>query len=196
MAPFAFRFQFGVTPYPTVGNASILTTLAQAGINYISTGMEGGIADATCYPGTTADKRDFLYWYATDWTNINLNLDISNEIINGSNNPINPLYIDQNGINRLEGRAAATLSRGVTYGLLNGIVVQAELDSATFDQNLNNGVYAGKAVINAIPFLTYYTDNPSDYATGTYNGMAAVVVPSRGFLHILFNLNITDFVTQ
>lgn len=193
VTPLAFSFGFGVTPYPLRGNNALFSTLKAAHVNWAGTGAEGGLSTTILFWGTTMDGRDGIYWYAIDWAQINIDLNISNAIINGSNDPINPLDYDQNGLNRLQAVAANTLASGISFGLLVGSVKQAELDGPQFDINLANGVYAGQAVINAIPFPIYVRANPSDYPAGIYNGFAAVITTARGFVTIGFTINVTDF---
>ncbi len=116
------------------------------------------------------DGNDFTYWYSVDWVQINVELDLANEVINGSNNPLAPLYYNQDGINRLQARAQATMNRGISDGLVLAPVSVA-----------------------AIPFVTYVADNPSDYAAGTYNGLSVTYTPSRGFKSITFNVQVQNF---
>lgn len=194
VTPLAFAFLFGVTPYPTVGNQAKFTRWKAAGVNWIGTGAEGGISNTILLWGTTMDVRPFNYWYAVDWTVINIDLAISNAIINGSNNPQNPLYNNQNGIDRLQQVGVSTLSSGVTFGLLLGRVVQTALDGPAFGAALDEGDYAGLVAINAVPFVPYNTENPSDYKDGVYNGFAVTMTPLRGFEQITFNISVTDFV--
>ncbi|MEJ0017534.1 MAG: hypothetical protein WDN25_13405 [Acetobacteraceae bacterium] len=195
VTPFAFSYLFGVTPYPTHGNNATLTALKNANVNYVGTGAEGGISTAILLWGTTMDGRDFTYWYSVDWVQINIQLSISNAVINGSNNPINPLYYNQDGINRLQAVAARVLSSAVTFGLALGTVVQTDLDTTDLSDAIASGAFAAKAVVNAVPFVPYASANPSDYRIGLYAGLAAIYIPARGFIHIIFNLNVTDFVT-
>jgi hypothetical protein len=190
----SFAFVFGVTPYPTTGSTTLFTNWKTAGINYISTGAEGGISNTMVVWGTTADVRPYNYWYSADWLQININLDLSNAVINGSNNPQAPLYLNQQGINTLQAVGARTLTSAITFGLLLGQVVQSELDGPTYTLALENGVFAGQAVINAVPFAAYYAVSPGDYKIGTYNGFSCTVTPLRGFESILFNINLTDIV--
>ena len=168
--PLAFSYVYGVTPYPTKGNSALLATLKAAGVNYIGTGAEGGISNTILFWGTTMDLRQFNYWYATDWAQINLDLGLANAVINGSNNPLAPLYYNQQGINTLQSVAQGTLNRGIAYGLL-----------------------LSPATVGAVPFNTYVTQNPSDYAIGKYNGLSATIIPQNGFTSITFNLNVSNF---
>lgn len=172
VAPFAFAYLFGVTPYPLRGNGALFATLKAASINWVGTGAEGGITNTVLFWGQTKDGRDATYWYSVDWVQINVDLDLSNEIINGSNNPVNPLYYNQDGINRLHAKAQSTMNRGISYGLVLAPVTVA-----------------------AVTFVAYVVDNPSDYSIGKYAGLSVSYTPARGFTEIIFNVNVTDFPT-
>lgn len=192
--PYAFTEVPGLTPYPLPGNGSKFSAWKAAGVNWIGTGYEGGITTAIIFYGTTMDGRPLNYWYSIDWSQINVKLNVANEVINGSNSVINPLYLDQDGINRIQARAAKTISSGITFGLVLGTVVQSELDGPSFALALNSGNFAGQAVINCVPFVPYFTASPSDYRIGQYNGMSITMTPLRGFQQITFVINATDFV--
>lgn len=197
VTPTAFSYVFDVTAYPTAGNSALLATLKAAGVNVIGTGAEGGISNLILLWGTTLDKNDFTYWYSVDWVQINVDLDVANAIINGSNNPINPLYYNQDGINRLQAVAAGTMSRGVTYGLVLGTVQQTALDGPALTDAINASAFSGGITdVNAVPFVPYSKTNPSDYAIGRYAGFTIVYTPARGFTAIVFNINVTQFVAQ
>ena len=172
VTPLCFAYVFGVTPFPTQGNSALLTQLKTANINIIGQGSEGGISNTMILWGTMLDGNPFNYWYSVDWNQINLDLDLAKAVINGSNNPVNPLYYNQPGINTLQKVAQGTMNRGITFGL-----------------NL------GPITVNAVPFVTYVADNPSDYPNGIYNGLSATVTPSRGFESITFNLVVSSFVS-
>lgn len=192
VTPLCFAYLQGVTAFPATGPQQ--TTFKTDNVNYVTTGAEGGISNLMLLWGRMSDSRPFNYWYSVDWVQINLQLSIANEIINGSNNPLAPLYYNQAGINRLQARAAKTMTSAVSYGLALGQVITTALPQAEFVQNLDAGKYAGQIVINAIPFAAYSALNPSDYKDGVYSGLSAVYTPARGFEQIIFNLNVTDFV--
>jgi len=194
MTPFAWSFLYGVTPYPTFGNSTLLTNLLTANINYVGTGAEGGIATAMLVKGTTADGNDFTWWYSADWIQINCDLAIANAVINGSNNPLNPLYYNQNGINQLQDVVVQTVQNAITYGLANGTVARAALDPVTFQTNYDDDDYEDQDVVNAVPFITYVEENPSDYGIGRYAGLQLVYIPQRGFTQIIFNINVTNLI--
>jgi len=196
VTPYAFSFVYGVTPFPTQGHNALLATLKAAHINWIGTGAEGGISTAMLLWGTTMDGQDFTYWYSVDWVQIELDLMTANTVINGSNNPINPLYYNQPGVDTLQAVAASTMTRGITYGLVNGTVTQTALDGPVLDANLDLGVYTNQTVVNAVPFVTYSLENPSDYALGRYAGLAVIYMPMRGFTNIVYNVTVTELIAQ
>lgn len=195
VTPFGFSYLFGVTPYPTVGTAALRSALKDAGVNIVATGSEGGITNDILLWGMTKDTRPFNYWYSVDWAQINLKLQLANCIINGSNNPINPLYLNQDGINRLQVVAAKVMASAVTVGLALGTVIQTELNTEDLADFLDSGGAAGNILVNAVPFVDYYTSNPGDYKIGVYDGLSVTYVPLRGFDNITVNLNVSDFVT-
>lgn len=192
--PMAFRFMYGTTVYPIAGNSTLLKQFEEANVNYIGSAAEGGLSNMMLLKGHMLDGNPFNYWYSVAWAAINLELDLANEIINGSNTNVNPLYYDQQGIDRLQKRALKTFRTGISYGLLIGTGIGTRLSATQFVQNFNNGDYAGEAVINAIPFNTYVADNESAYQQGDYGGFTGVMTPRRGFESITFNLNVTNFV--
>lgn len=194
VAPMCFANVFGVTPYPIIGNGSLLATLKAANVNYIQTGALGGITGTILEWGTTMDGRDYTYWYSVDWTQINLALDLTNEVINGANNAVNPLYYDQDGINRVQNRAASTMKRGITFGLAVGTVIQTEYNSADFITALDTNQFVAQAVVNAVPFTDYASLIPGDYKIGRYGGLSVVYIPQRGFHTIVVSLVVSDFV--
>ncbi|ECC3814916.1 hypothetical protein AIE71_03110 [Salmonella enterica subsp. enterica] len=164
--PMAFRYLQAVNAHK--GKNSILTTMTKQKINYVDTGAEGGISNTILVKGVTSDGNDMTYWYSVDWVQINVDMQLANTVINGSNNPINPLYYNQDGVDRLQQVAQGVFNTGVSYGLVNG-----------------------KPVVNAVPFRQYIKANPNDYGIGRYAGLSASYTPMRGFVEIIFNINVT-----
>lgn len=194
--PYSYSELTGVTPFPTQGNQAALAILKAANVNIVGTGAAGGINGDILLYGRTMDGKPFNYWYSVDWMQINVALDIANAIINGSNTTVNPLYYNQDGINRLAGVAAGTGSRGISFGLALGRIVQVGMAEIDFLTALNTGVWAGALVVNADPFTSYLTVNPGNYAIGLYGGLTMVYTPLRGFEHIIFSIVVTDFVAS
>jgi len=172
VAPFAFGYTYGVSAFPTRGQNALLTELKLANVNVIGTGAEGGISNTIILWGTTMDGHDMTYWYSVDWVQINVDLAIANAVINGSNNSQNPLYYDQNGINRLQAVAQNVMRNAIAFGLALSPVT-----------------------VNAIPFAQYVTQNPNDYPAGIYGGLSVAYTPQRGFIQIIFYVNVSSFPT-
>jgi hypothetical protein len=168
VTPTCFSYVYGVTAF--TGTQTQQLALRNANVNYITTGAEGGITNTMVVWGVASDGNDFTYWYSVDWVQINVNLMISNAIINGSNNPINPLYYNQAGINTLQKVSQGVMNSGIAFGLVLGPVT-----------------------VDAVPFTTYVTNNPSDYAIGKYAGLSVTYTPARGFTQIIFNVNVSSF---
>lgn len=188
VTPLSFAYMFGATAFPLKGNGSLLTTLLNANVSYVGTGAEGGISTSILRNGRTLDGNQFNYWYAIDWTQINGDLDLANAVINGSNNPQNPLYYNQNGVTALQSVLANTINTGIGAGLILGALTLTELSPAAFALNVENGVYAGQAVVNAVPFSTYVAANPANYPKGIYGGLSVAFTPQIGFQQIIVNM--------
>ncbi|WP_342704275.1 hypothetical protein OHZ10_08140 [Burkholderia arboris] len=168
LAPMAYRYLYGVTPWPAQGyNAQITSILSGYG-NIVLTGAEGGISTACVFKGTLMSGDQASWWYGIDWFQIQSKQRIAAAIINGSNsNP--PLLYDQPGINTVESVAEGAGSSAVTFGCAQSVS------------------------ITATDFQTYTTQNPGDYAAGIYNGLAATVVGQNGFLTVTFNIDAVQF---
>lgn len=169
LAPMAYRYLYGVTPWAPTGNQTTITNILTAYGNIVLTGSEGGISTACIFKGTTMDGEQFAWWYGIDWIQIQEKQALAAAIINGSNsNP--PLLYNQAGINTLQATAQNIANSAVKFGC------------------------ALSAVVTATPFYTYTTENPNDYNAGIYNGLACVAVGQNGFLTIEFNLDAVQFV--
>lgn len=171
VAPLANRFVFGLTPYDTLTSSQI-AAIKPLGINWIGTGAEGGISNTLIENGKMGDVRPWNYWYAVDWMIVNEQQALAAAVINGANDPTNPLYYNQPGINTLQKVAQNQYNRAVQFGMAQP-----------------------GGVVTAIPFSTYVAQNPGDYAIGKYAGLALTFVPLRGFEQIILNLVASDIPT-
>lgn len=193
--PLSYAPSFGTTAYPLRGNQSVFQELANANVGWVGTGQQGGVSGNILFQGKMSDGNFWNFWYSVDWAQINMNLALANEVINGSATNLNPLYYNQAGINRLQNRAVQTAAQGVAAGLGNGQVIATKLPIEQFLANYNAGNYAGQIVVNAEPFLPYSEENPDDYGIGRYAGLACVWIPQNPFLNIVFNLMATTLIT-
>jgi hypothetical protein len=195
IAPMAFKYLYGVTQYPQKNNGPLLVSFKTNHTNYVSTGAEGGISFTMVYEGVTLDGHDYFnWWYTIDWVQIEVNLDLSNAIINGSNNPLAPLYYNQDGINYLETVLFNTMQSASTFGMVVGKIEMTQLDGPELTNAIDSGQFAAKCDVNAVPFLNYTLANPGDYKIGEYDGLSTLFIPARGFIHILVNIVATDLV--
>ena len=192
--PLSYAPSFGTTPYPLRGNQTAFLELAAANVGWIGTGQQGGVSGNILFQGKMSDGNAWNFWYSVDWAQINMALALANEVINGSASSLNPLYYNQDGINRLQNRVVQTANQGVSAGLGNGQVIATKLPIAQFLANVNSGQYDGQIVINAEPFTVYSAENPSDYGIGKYAGLACNWIPQLGFLNVVFNLNATTLI--
>jgi len=168
-APMAYRYAYGVTPWPSTGQTANINAILTAYGNVILTGAEGGISTATGFKGTTMDGQQAMFWYAVDWFQIQAKRQMAAAIINGSNiNP--PLGYNQPGVNSLLAVGNNVCTSGISFGL------------------------ALTASMTATPFATYVAQNPSDYDAGIYNGFALTVTPQLGFLGITVAIDALQFV--
>jgi hypothetical protein len=202
--PLSYTFQFGVTPWPTQGLSSLLQTLQNANIGYVGTGSEGGISTACIFLGHTLDGNGFLYWYSVDAAQLYGDEVLSNVVINGSNNNLNPLYYSQNGINRLQDALYGTILSLASWGLANGTqIINTQFPASSqpgdnvqsLTEALDSGQYDGMIVINAEPFLAYLTENPLDYQAKRYAGLSVIYIPSTGFESLTLNYLVTQLIT-
>lgn len=192
--PLEYAFLYGVAAWDPYGNQGSFDDFAENNINYPGTGAEGGLSNVVLFGGNLQDGNPFNYWYAIDWAAIELQLAITNLVMNGSNSQPY-LYYNQQGINRLQAKGIQVLGRAISYGLANGRLVSTQLPYLEFAEKVANGDYAGQVVFNAEPFSVYTEANPNDYSIGKYGGLAASFAPLRGFDQIIVNLNATSFVS-
>lgn len=191
----AYSFLFGVTPYPTMGNKSLFTQLAAANINIVGTGAEGGISNTIWLYGTTLDGNDFnKYWFSVDNVQINLDLNTSNAVINGSNNPQAPLNYNQQGVNRVQAVAVNTMQFEIASSLALGTLVQTQMTGTDFATAVAAGTFAGQVVVNAVPFSNYVQLNPGNYPLGIYGGLSVAYTVQNGFRQIIYNVTVSNFV--
>jgi hypothetical protein len=196
VAPMAFKYLYGVTAYPTKNNGPLLLSFKQNATNYVATGAEGGISYNIVYEGVTRDGNDYFnWWWTIDWVQININLNLSNAIINGSNNPFAPLYYNQDGINFLETNLYNTMLSASTLGMVLGPITMTGLNQPDLQNQILLGVFEGMCDVNAVQFVDYVNANPGHFKIGEYDGLSVLFIPARGFIHILVSVTATNLVT-
>jgi hypothetical protein len=196
IAPLAFRYLYGVTAYPTQNNGTLLLQINAANTNYVATGAQGGIAYNDAYKGVTLDNQDYFnWWYTIDWVQIAAQQGVANAIINGSNNPLAPLYYNQDGIITLQAALFNVMYAAQTFGMVVGTIQLTGYNQPTLSNAIAAGNFAGICDINAVSFLDYTLAKPGDYKIGEYDGLSVLFIPARGFIHVLVTIVASDLVT-
>jgi hypothetical protein len=163
----AYSYMYGLTAWNV--NSTSIPTMETAKVNYMASGAEGGLSNVILKKGVMADGSSIQHNYSVDWVYINGKMALAAAIINGSNSAVNPLYYNQNGINRLQATLQSIINNGVSFGMLGGT-----------------------PVVNATSYVDYTAANPTDYANGIYNGLSVTISTQQGFLTITFNLVISN----
>jgi hypothetical protein len=196
ISPMAFKYLYGVTAFPTQNNGTLLVNIKASYTNYVSTGAQGGIAYNIVYPGWTLDGQDYFnWWYVIDWVQIAAQQGVANAIVNGSNNPISPLYYNQDGINALQATLVDVMYAASVFGMVNGAIVATSLNQPSLQQAIAGTLFAGQCDVNAVPFLDYSLANPGHYKIGEYDGLSVLFIPQRGFIHVLITIVASELVT-
>lgn len=168
LAPMAYRYVYGVTPWPDSGQTTTIDAILTAYGNIFTTGSEGGVSTSIIKKGTVMSGAQGSWWYGIDWYQINSHELLANAIISGSNSQP-PLLYDQQGINTLEAIAQNEGDVAVEFGCALSVTV------------------------SATPFYTYTQANPSAYDSGDYKGFKATIVGQNGFLTVTFYIDALTF---
>jgi hypothetical protein len=101
LAPMAFRFLYGITPWTQAANGAAINAILTAFGNIGLTAAEGGLSNVALYKGTTMDGNQASAWYGVDYVQIQAKQALAAAVVNGSNQQP-PLLYNQNGINSLQ----------------------------------------------------------------------------------------------
>lgn len=193
VTPFNLGFLFGVTPFPTDGNTALLTILDAANVNVVGTGAQGGISTSLVQGGNFNDGKPVNYWYSVDWVQVQTYRALYAYLINGSNDPTNPVDYNQPGINGGQTVLGGVMQTGLTDGLVLNNIKLTQLDALDYTAALDANTFAGLTVVNADPFASYTAEEPDDYAAGIYNGYSINYTPLRGFAAIQISIVVSSF---
>jgi hypothetical protein len=170
LAPMAYRFLTGVTPWPATGYAASIQTVLSAYGNINLVPPQGGITNTCIFKGMTMDGSQSSWWYGIDWYQIRVVNDLADEVIDGSNEEP-PLLYDQNGINHLAAVAQSDLNTAISFGC------------------------ALSGTVTATSFAAYTAANPANYKAGIYQGLGANIVGQNGFLTVGVTLDAIQFAS-
>jgi len=194
VAPLNLAYLFGVTAFPTQGNAALLSALNTANVNIVDNGSQAGLSATILEGGNTMDGNPFNYWYSIDWVQITVPQAITAALV-AARNSTNPIYFNQPGVNAAQQVAVKTMNNGITYGLVLNTVKGTTLSAAAFNQALDADTYSGYTVVNADPFASYVTENPDNYHEGLYTGISINYTPLIGFESIVINISVSQFAS-
>lgn len=145
MTPLRCTFVENQTEYDV---SSTLSTLAQTyNLNWIDSSLNTAGFDAQIIAnGVFGNGKNFSYWYGIDWCQENLPLALNAALINGANDPSNPLFYNQNGIDRLKSVIVGVLNEALSYSLISDYSVTATAFSDLSDSVVASGIYSGFAI--------------------------------------------------
>jgi hypothetical protein len=170
LAPMAYRFLTGVTPWPATGYAANIQTVLSAYGNINLVPPQGGITNTCIFKGTLMDGSQASWWYGIDWYQIRVINDLAAAVVNGSNEEP-PLLYDQNGINNLAAIAQSDLNVAISFGC------------------------ALSGSVTATSFAAYTAANPANYKAGIYQGLGVNIVGQNGFLTVGVQLDAIQFAS-
>lgn len=131
----------------------------------------------TLFNLTNMDGNQFLYWYSYKYTATMIKDGITQYMMNSAN-ANRPLQYNQQGIDKLNSNIVGTLKLAQSYGLINQFGIG------------ENNEFSATNIINSIPFATYISNNPTNYANGIYDGFSFSVQIGRYFKQIVLNITI------
>ncbi|MGL2631454.1 hypothetical protein ACQJ53_07280, partial [Helicobacter pylori] len=131
----------------------------------------------TLFNLTNMDGNQFLYWYSYKYTATMIKDGITQYMMNSAN-ANRPLQYNQQGIDKLNSNIVGTLKLAQGYGLINQFGIG------------DNNEFSATNIINSIPFATYISNNPTNYANGIYDGFSFSVQIGRYFKQIVLNITI------
>ncbi|WP_187846675.1 hypothetical protein, partial [Helicobacter pylori] len=116
-------------------------------------------------------------WYSYRYTAMMIKDGITQYMMNSANSN-RPLQYNQQGIDKLNSNIVGTLKLAQGYGLINQFGIG------------DNNEFSATNIINSIPFATYISANPTNYANGIYDGFSFSVQIGRYFKQIVLNITI------
>lgn len=171
ITPFNYRFVTGVTPYADVSSNDFQAVIG-TNTNVIIPATAGGLDSNMLLGGQYSDGNAINLWYGADYASLSATRRLAQIIIEGSNNGVNPLFFDQQGINRLSAGVKQTLNKCIDVGAIIGPID-----------------------VEAIDFATYALANPDLFKDGIYTGISFTVIPARGFNAITYVMTV-DFTAS
>lgn len=167
---------YGITPREKMSN-SLITSLNNNGCTWI-----GSFNNNTVILGAmVADGKNWEYYFALDTFIFRLIADIGVMMIQASNNPLQAVKFNNDGIKRVVGKLKAISDTMVGFGVLD--VYGSDYDTNT-NAILNNGEWS------YIAFAEYKANQYDDWKNGIYNGASCYATIGNFLLQIVPNITV------
>lgn len=162
---------YGITPRDRLSN-SLVDALNENGCSWI-----GSLNNNTVVlGGMVADGQNWESYFALDTFIFRLTVDIASMMIQASNNPLQGISFNQNGINIIKNKLVAISNTMLSFGVLDNF-------GSGYDANTNAILNTGEW--SAIDFATYKANQYQDWKDGIYNGASCYVTIRHFVLQIV-----------
>lgn len=162
---------YGITPRDRLSN-SLINALNENGCSWI-----GSLNNNTVVlGGMVADGQNWESYFALDTFIFRLTVDIASMMIQASNNPLQSISFNQNGINIIKNKLVAISNTMLSFGVLDNF-------GSGYDTNTNAILNTGEWA--AIDFATYKANQYQDWKDGIYNGASCYVTIRHFVLQIV-----------
>lgn len=162
---------YGITPRDRLSN-SLVDALNENGCSWI-----GSLNNNTVVlGGMVADSQNWESYFALDTFIFRLTVDIASMMIQASNNPLQSISFNQNGINIIKNKLVAISNTMLSFGVLDNF-------GSGYDTNTNAILNTGEW--SAIDFAAYKANQYQDWKDGIYNGASCYVTIRHFVLQIV-----------
>lgn len=162
---------YGITPRDRLSN-SLVDALNENGCSWI-----GSLNNNTVVlGGMVADGQNWESYFALDTFIFRLTVDIASMMIQASNNPLQSISFNQNGINIIKNKLVAISNTMLSFGVLDNL-------GSDYDTNTNAILNTGEW--SAIDFAAYKANQYQDWKDGIYNGASCYVTIRHFVLQIV-----------
>ena len=162
---------YGITPRDRLSN-SLVDALNENGCSWISSLNNNTVV----LGGMVADGQNWESYFALDTFIFRLTVDIASMMIQASNNPLQSISFNQNGINIIKNKLVAISNTMLSFGVLGNF-------GSDYDTNTNAILNTGEW--SAIDFATYKANQYQDWKDGIYNGASCYVTIRHFVLQIV-----------
>lgn len=165
---------YGITPRDKLSN-SLINALNENGCTWIGSLNRNTVV----LGGMVADGENWESYFALDTFIFRLMVDIASMMIQASNNPLQAISFNQNGIDIIKNKLVAISNAMISFGVL---------DNFGSDYDTNTKAILNSGEWKAIDFPTYKTNQYQDWKDGIYNGASCYITIRNFVLQIVPNI--------